>query len=239
VTCVKGNCDNQLDSSLLITPLQLACNLAGTSISSAAIRNAENALSSSDGGNTAQRTTVVVAQTITTTADGGLQGVVTETVTAVPSTRATTITEATTDSQGNTYYVVVPVTIQQSSTDYGHPSTVTVTSTGAITAVPLGAASSSASMVSQSAASVASSLSSQAAAENVGSTLSSQSTSTTTVTSAVTTITTTTSAKNGAGNTAAASTNGSPFGMQSAGTRKESSSWLGLTVGLIAGVVWF
>ncbi|KAI9871044.1 MAG: hypothetical protein M1830_003505 [Pleopsidium flavum] len=239
VTCVKGNCDDQLDSNLLITPLQLACNLAGTPISSAAIRNAENAQSSDGEGYTAQRTTVVVAQTTTTTADGGSQGVVTETVTAAPSTRATTITETTTDSQGSTYYVVVPITMQHSTTVYSRPSTVTVTSMGTVTAVPLGGASSSASMASQSAESVASSLSSQAAAENAGSTLSSQSTSTTTVTSASTTVTTTTSANNGAGSTAAASTNGSPFSMQSVSTRKESSSWLGLTVGLIAGVVWF
>ncbi|KAF4637448.1 hypothetical protein G7Y89_g654 [Cudoniella acicularis] len=43
-----GFCDNSLDNDLLLTPLQIACNLAGTSIPSAAILNAQNIASSLD-----------------------------------------------------------------------------------------------------------------------------------------------------------------------------------------------
>ena len=232
VTCVKGNCDNQLDSNLFITPLQLACNLAGAPISTAAIRNAENAVTS--GGYNAQTTTVVVGQTATTTANAGFQSVSIMTVTAAPETRTMTSIQTTTDSQGSTFYILVPITVQQGSTDYGQQSTATVTSSVTTTTVIAGAAPSS--------SSTSSSLSSAAAAENAGSTLST-STSTTTVTPAsttqTTTTTTTTGASNAAANSPAPSTNGSPFGMQSVGTRKDGSSWLGLTVGLIAGVVWF
>ncbi|MCJ1364626.1 hypothetical protein MMC16_003739 [Acarospora aff. strigata] len=229
VTCVKGNCDNQLDSNLLLTPLQLACNLAGTPISSAAIRNAQNAPSA--GEYSIQTDTVVVPRTSTTTAYGTSQDTTTKTVTPAPLTRTTTATQISTDDRGRTYYIVVPVTINQGSTVSGQPSTTRARS-DTTTTNTLGVASSSASPSSESVASAASSLSSEAAAEKSGSTVSS--TSTTTVAVAVTTTTSTNSV---AGNTAS-STNGSPFNMQSAATKKEGSSWLGLTIGLIAGIVW-
>ena len=45
ITCIKGNCDNSLNTNDLVGPLQLACNLAGVPISSSAIANAENIIS--------------------------------------------------------------------------------------------------------------------------------------------------------------------------------------------------
>jgi len=210
VTCVKSNCDYQLDSNLFITPLQLACSLAGTPISSAAIRNAE--FVETFGGYGAQTTTT------TTTTNAASQGISTRTVTAAPAIRTSTLISTTTDSQGNTFYILIPTTVQQGS------STSTLTSGVTTTTVLAGAVASSASMSSQNTASVASSTS----------------TSTTTVIPTSTTNPTTSSSPtNAAANSPAPSTNGSPFDMQSAGTRKEGSSWLGLMVGLIAGVVWF
>jgi hypothetical protein len=46
ITCMHGNCDNGLDNDLLLTPLQLVCEIAGTPIPDSAIQNAENAGSS-------------------------------------------------------------------------------------------------------------------------------------------------------------------------------------------------
>lgn len=211
VTCVKGNCDYQLDSNLFITPLQLACSLAGTPISSAAIRNAE--FVETQGGNGGQATT-------TTTMEAASQRVSTMTVTAAPATHTITSTSTTTDSRGSTFYILVPITVQQGSTSTTSTSSVTTTT---VVAVP---------------ATTTTSTSGQSAAQNAGSTLST-STTTTTVTPATIILTTATSATNVVVNSPVASTNGSPFGMQSAGTRKEGSSWLGLMIGLVAGVAWF
>ncbi len=220
MTCVKSNCDYQLDSNLFITPLQIACSLAGTPISSAAIRNAEFVETS--GGYAAQTT-------VPTTMAEASQAVSTKTITAAPTIRTTTSISTTTDSQGSTFYILVPITVHQGSTVSGSQSTATVTSSVTTTTVLAGSAGGSTSTTSQS--------SSGSAASTL-----STSTGTTTVTlssSTAMTTTTTTSATVAAANSPAASTNGSPFGMQSAGTRKEGGSWLGLTVGLIAGVVWF
>ncbi|KAI9676966.1 MAG: hypothetical protein M1817_006805 [Caeruleum heppii] len=42
ITCIRANCDNNLDTSNLLGPLELGCNLVGVPIAPAAIANAEN-----------------------------------------------------------------------------------------------------------------------------------------------------------------------------------------------------
>jgi CFEM domain len=53
--CMNGNCDENLDNDLLLTPLQIVCRIAGAPIPESAIQNAENQASSVD----AQKTTTV------------------------------------------------------------------------------------------------------------------------------------------------------------------------------------
>jgi len=104
ITCMHGNCDNSLDNDLLLTPLQLACDLAGVPISSAAISNAESEASS------------LATQVTTTVYESGS-----------PSATVTTITFVETDVQGSTATLAYPVTVGSSTTIYGQPSTVTTT----------------------------------------------------------------------------------------------------------------
>ena len=107
LSCIKSTCDPSLDADLLISPLELFCDLAGVSVSSAVISSA--------------------LQTATTPAT--MTRYVTDTVTesyywqSTFETISTTVVVPVTGSDGHTVIVAFPVTIEPSTTVYGAPST--------------------------------------------------------------------------------------------------------------------
>ncbi len=140
VLCMKGACDNSLDVNALLTPLSLACDLAGTPISQSALQNAQQAASS-----LIISTTVTITQTGTNidptpvgpTTASGTQGIKTVTTTA-PTASTTTaytglipVTIVGTDSAGSTYTSITtePGAISTFTTTNSAGSTATVVST--------------------------------------------------------------------------------------------------------------
>ena len=109
LTCIKSNCDNSLNADLLLSPLELTCDLAGVHISSAVVSSALQAAT----------TTAVVTSYVTDT--------VTESYywQSTFGTIATTVVVPVTGSDGNTLIVAFPVTIEPTTTIYGSPSTST------------------------------------------------------------------------------------------------------------------
>ncbi|KAH6678356.1 hypothetical protein B0J14DRAFT_582514 [Halenospora varia] len=127
VTCMRWQCSDSVfsDVSLLLTPLQIACKLAGAPIPSAAIRNAQSIASSLDN----QVTTTVTMGGSSTT--GSAQA-----TTTVLSLSVTTTTTTTT-RDGTTNVLVFPITISR-ATVTGVPSTVPVTATSGYTSISSG-----------------------------------------------------------------------------------------------------
>ncbi|CZT48157.1 uncharacterized protein RSE6_08818 [Rhynchosporium secalis] len=119
VTCMHSTCDGHLDTKLLLTPLQLACMIAGSPIPASAIRNAENAASS-----LATQVTTTVTQN-GSSANGGAGAT---TTIYVPSPSVSTVTVTTTRS-GSTFYQIYPVTIGSTTAITGPTSTLTSIST--------------------------------------------------------------------------------------------------------------
>lgn len=124
ITCMHGNCDNDLDNNLLLTPLQLACQVAGVPIPASALRNAENEASS-------------LASQITTTvtlggssATGGSEA----TTTVSSGYTQSTVTITTTES-GKTIYEIYPVTMDSTATVSGPTSTITASHTVSLSQV--------------------------------------------------------------------------------------------------------
>ncbi len=107
LTCIKSNCDSSLDQNLLLSPLELTCDLAGVPISNSVISSALQAAS----------TTATVTATSTVTQSYYWQSTF--------GTIATTVVVPITESNGNTVIVAFPVTIEPSTTIYGSPSTST------------------------------------------------------------------------------------------------------------------
>jgi hypothetical protein len=109
LSCIKSICDPSLDADLLISPLELICDLAGVPISSAEVSSA--------------------LQAATTTAT--MTRYVTDTVTesyyweSSFAAVATSIVVPVIDSNGHIVIVAFPVTIEPSTTLYGSPSTST------------------------------------------------------------------------------------------------------------------
>ncbi|MCJ1226583.1 hypothetical protein MMC12_003236 [Toensbergia leucococca] len=235
VTCIKSNCDNALDDSLLITPLQALCASAGHPIPSSIIISAEQA----------EQTATSTLGSITTS-DGGLVGVITTTTGGGFST--STVTGYVLDSAGNKHSVAVPLVYDSSTTIYGQPVTITdaqAIATGRPTPIPLGGASSLAASTSSSSAASSSSTSTISSTTmstsqtpiSVSSLTSNTPISTTTASSSSSHSTTSQSPSTSA--TSTTDSNGSPFSMQGAGTRQEAGSWLGLTIVLLAGISWY
>jgi hypothetical protein len=112
ITCMHGNCDNDLDTNLLLTPLQLACDIAGTPISSSAIANAENEASS-----LASQVTTTVTKTASES------GSVMTATTTQDSEVSQSVVTLTTTASGATIAIVYPVTIDSTTTIYGSAST--------------------------------------------------------------------------------------------------------------------
>lgn len=109
LSCIKSTCDPSLDADLLISPLELTCDLAGVPISSAVVSSALQAAT----------TTATMTRYVTDTVTDSYywQGTF--------GTVATTIVLPVTDSNGHTVIVAFPVTIEPSTTIYGSPSTST------------------------------------------------------------------------------------------------------------------
>jgi len=117
ITCMHGQCDNDLDNNLLLTPLQLVCELAGAPIPASALRNAENQASS------------LAAQVTMTVTEGGSSSTGAAVLTATTDTGSVTITTVTTSQAGSIITLAYPVTIWSTATLSGSPSTVTSVST--------------------------------------------------------------------------------------------------------------
>jgi hypothetical protein len=127
ITCMHSNCDSSIDNSLLLTPLQWMCDIAGAPIPGSAIQSAESAASSL----AAQITTTV---TITSGAVSSGNGGETTITVEAPSVTTETIT---TTYGGSTIAIIYPVTEWSTTTASGFPSTITSVSaespsTGAI-----------------------------------------------------------------------------------------------------------
>ncbi|PQE06509.1 hypothetical protein CJF32_00002328 [Rutstroemia sp. NJR-2017a WRK4] len=120
ITCMHSTCDGNLDVNLLLTPLQLACQIAGAAIPAAALRNAENEASSLA---TQVTTTVTVGGSFTTATS--LQTITTDAQNP-PSVSSVTITST---QSGSTVYVVYPITIGSTTTETAAPSTLTLQQT--------------------------------------------------------------------------------------------------------------
>ncbi|KAL2067300.1 hypothetical protein VTL71DRAFT_1724 [Oculimacula yallundae] len=123
VTCMHSNCEGNLDTKVLITPLQLACLIAGSPIPASAIQSAENAASS------------LATQVPTTVTQGGSSangGAGATTTVYAPVPTVSTVT-ATTTRSGSTYYEIYPVTIGSTTTATGPASTLTSLSTSSPT----------------------------------------------------------------------------------------------------------
>jgi len=115
ITCMHGNCDNNIDNSLLLTPLQWMCEIAGAPIPKSAIQNAESAASSLAAQVT---TTVTITSGAVSSGSGG------ETTITVPAPSVTTETITTTYG-GSTIAIIYPVTEWSTTTASGSPSTIT------------------------------------------------------------------------------------------------------------------
>jgi hypothetical protein len=120
ITCMHSTCDGNLDVNLLLTPLQLACQIAGAPIPSAALRNAENEASS------------LATQVTTTVTVGGSSATATSQQTITPDAQdppsVSSVTVTSTQS-GSTVYVVYPITLGSTKTESEMPSTLTIQQT--------------------------------------------------------------------------------------------------------------
>ncbi|EPE36335.1 hypothetical protein GLAREA_05673 [Glarea lozoyensis ATCC 20868] len=123
VTCMRAQCDNSLNTNVLLSPLQLACQLAGSPIPASAIRNAEIVASQLQGVVT---TTVTAGASPSSTPQSPTN--VQVTTTTVQSLMTSTVTQTTT-RDGNVLQSVVPVIVGQGTTRFGSGSAVSSIST--------------------------------------------------------------------------------------------------------------
>jgi len=115
ITCTSRNCDDDLD--LLLTPLQIVCEIAGAPIPDSAIQSAQSQVSSLYAPAT---TTVIVGGS---SATGGLEATTTVSTIVMKSSVSTKTVTKTED--GSTIYVVYPITVGSTTTVSGKPSTIT------------------------------------------------------------------------------------------------------------------
>lgn len=109
VNCMHSDCID-IDTNVLLAPLQFACELAGAPIPDAAVESAANQ-------------------------DSTTQVQVTKTVTMGEATRVVSTATVTTTEDDSTYTVVYPITIDQTTTVSGEPSTITTTTRDGPTAL--------------------------------------------------------------------------------------------------------
>lgn len=229
---MHGACDNTLDVNALLTPLSLACLLAGTPISQSAIQNAQIQASS-----LALMTTVTVTQTGTNVAPSPVgphtasgETMTTVTVTESSGPTATQILPGSTD-----YTSQVPVIIIGTNSA-GSAYTSTATVPGAVSTITTtNSAGSTATLVSTYTQGSGIGAGSQSSASSNSGQISSITTATTRVAAQSTTGTFVTSATSTGANSE--STNSSPFGVQGSADHKRASSLLGLlALGVVA--IW-
>lgn len=226
VTCMHGECDNSLDNDLLLTPLQLICEVAGAPIPESAISNAENQASSL----AAQVTTTVTLGG--SSATEGSEATTTVSVASSVSTKTVTKTES-----GSTIYLIYPITVGSTTTVSGNPTTVTSISTE-VSIRTYTATNSRGSTVTKT------STYTQSTGEYLSGAASSSASSTTTFTTSVQAVETSSSLSSSASKTSAknpANTNSSPFTTtnKNSGCRKDVGNWLGLSVLLAVCCLWF
>jgi hypothetical protein len=226
ITCMHSECDNDLDNDLLLTPLQLICEVAGAPIPASAIRNAENQASSL----AAQVTTTVTLGG--SSATGGAEATTTVSVASSVSTETVTETES-----GSTIYLIYPITVGSTTTVSGAPSTVTSISTE-ISVRTYTTTNSKGSTVTKTTTYT------QSTEDSPSGAASSSASSTTTFTTSVQAVETSSSLSSSASRTSPknpANTNSSPFTTTNgnSGCRKNSGNWLGLSVLLAVCCLWF
>jgi hypothetical protein len=225
ITCMHGECDNSLDNNLLLTPLQLACEIAGAPIPASAIRNAENEASSL----AAQVTATVTLGGSSATGDSGA----TTTVSMPPSISTETFTKT---ESGSTVYLLYPITLDSTTTVSGDPSTVTSISAEASARTYTTTDAGGSTVEGTSTYTQTTRLSSSGAAS---SSISSTKTFTTSVRAAETS-----SSNSSASKTSAKSpqtTNSSPFTTTNGngGCKRTAGNWFGLSVLLAVCCLWF
>jgi len=229
VLCIHGACDNSINVSDLLTPLSLACDLAGTPISSWALQNAESAASS------IATVTTTMTDSVTPSASVSVSvslTTMTYTTTANGKTKTSTLTDFVSASYG-----YVPVVIATTDWSDGSSYTFTTMAPGTLLTVMTtnsAGSTTTATVVSSSSASDSSSVDSTGSAHTTTTVLSQE---------------TTGSSGSEAESTAASSTqtgekgqqtnmNSAPFTNTNGAARERGGSWLGL--GIVAvGVVFF
>jgi len=118
ITCTHAECDNTFDNDLLLTPLQLVCEIAGIPIPASALANAENQASSL----ASQPTVTVTVSSPSATAITG-----TDTTVSEPSSLSTvTVTKT---QLGSTIYEVYTTTIDSRGSTVTQKTTYTETAT--------------------------------------------------------------------------------------------------------------
>lgn len=126
VTCMHGNCDNELDNNLLLMPLQFACDLAGAPIPDSAIQNAEDV-----GNSLATQVTRTVTVGGGPSVTGSAFGDGFTTTVSIASPSITTVTITATERDGSIIVIAYPVTDWQTTTVSGSGSIVTSAFNGA------------------------------------------------------------------------------------------------------------
>jgi len=229
ITCMHGDCDNSLDNNLLLTPLQITCEIAGAPIPASALRNAENQASSL----AAQVTTTVTMGG--SSATGNSEATTTVSMASSVSTKTVTKTES-----GSTIYLIYPITVGSTTTVSGHPSTVTSISTEASVSTYT-TTDSRGSTVTET-----STYTETPASSPSGAAASSVSSTTTFTTKVQADKTSSSSSSSSASKTSIEdpeATNSSPFtttnGKQNAGGRESVGNWMGLSVVLLVCCLWF
>lgn len=251
ITCMHGQCDNDLDNNLLLTPLQWACDIAGAPIPESALRNAENQASSlaeqvtttvTMGGSSAtggaEATTTINAGsvttvTVTTTQAGSIIALafpVTEWSTTTVSGPPSTVTSVSTDSDGFTWFIPIVITSMDSA---GSTYTTMTSQPGAISIYTTTDSKGSTFTTTQSPSSTASSSGSAASDTSVSSS--------TTVTTSIAADKTSSSGSHSKTSTAPTQdqTNSSPFKDTNAAGKTPVGNWLGLSVLWAVGCVLF
>ena len=113
---MHNQCDSDLDTSILLTPLQWACDLLGAPIPAEAIQNAENEASTF----AAEATKTVTMSVASGSASGGVEATAT-----VEEAGSITIVTVTTTQAGTIIALAYPVTEWNTTTISGSPSIVT------------------------------------------------------------------------------------------------------------------
>lgn len=235
ITCMHGNCDNDLDNNLLLTPLQFACEIAGTPIPDSAIQNAEDVGSSLATQATATKTvTVGGGSAATSGGSGGRGGSEVTTTVQVASPSITTVTVTTTERDGSIIAVAYPVTEWLTTTLSGSGSTVTSISSGATVVSTYTTTDSKGHTTTQKTTVTETTTPSSAAASSS----SDSTTIVTTTAAAAKTSSSSTSKTKGA--PSPDETNSSPFKDEpSSAAKVKVDNWLGLIIFLTLGILWF